>query len=69
MSAPQSEFGRFATEFCRGHAREIILSPPLQIFWKPTIPDPDIRAAEIEEFFTEGRIDRRGAHADPKGET
>lgn len=63
MSAhdPRSLF-RFAADVGRAHANEVIISRTPPIFPKPDLPiDPNVRAAQAEEFFTEGRQFRHNA--------
>lgn len=70
MSAPKSEFFDFAVDLTQAHAREIILDPPLQLYWQVSGPDARERAAILEEFYTEGRHHRTIHHGpDPKGES
>lgn len=58
----QSDLFRFATDVGRAHASEVIIARRPPIFPKPDlVVDANVRAAQAEEFFTEGRQHRHNA--------
>lgn len=54
---PREDLFSFATDLARTQA--LVLSKPVQLFGIPSIPNPNLSAALIDEVFTEGRQHRK----------
>lgn len=70
MSAAQKQSAAapvtFSVNLPRAHVDGIILDRPLQIFFQVIGPDAAERAAQLEEFYTEGRNRRTPSRHDPR---